>query len=68
MADDLGFIVIEYNQVSKWPDLNPYGSLHSEVEGARYEKHGLEQTAREHGRRETYALARVTLIEDGDSG
>lgn len=66
MSDRLGYVVIEYNQASRIPGLNPYGDLYDEIDGAREERRDLEQTARESGRRETYRIAEVTLIEDGE--
>ncbi len=58
----VGYVVIEYNQASHWPSLE-HDTLYDTVdEAAEVAKHAEEATERI-GRRETYAVARVELIE-----
>jgi hypothetical protein len=59
----IGYVVIEYNQASHWPALE-HETLYDTVdEAALAAKHAEEATQRV-GRRETYAVARVELIEE----
>ncbi|MFD0887188.1 hypothetical protein ACFQ08_21805 [Streptosporangium algeriense] len=67
VTDLLGYIVVEYPPGSAWPDCNPHGEIHSDLVGARYERHSLEMTARSAGGGETYRIAEVRLVvEDAD--
>ncbi len=57
----LGYVVIEYNQASHWPELHTPYMLETESEAW-----SVMETAQEHtkdvGRGETFAIARVELV------
>lgn len=66
MSDPIGFVVIEYNQASRQPDLSIAPALHRAEGDAAAEMAHLEAETAATGRRERYALAEVRLIERED--
>lgn len=62
MSDSVGFVVIEYNQASHLPELHlPY--LYSQDEAEQRAAEAREETAHI-GRKERYAVAEVTLLDE----
>lgn len=57
----LGYVVIEYNQASKWPAV--WSDLLDTEDEAREDARGARAQTAEIGRGETYAIAKVELIE-----
>lgn len=57
----LGFVVIEYNQASHWPELWSACLFDTEAEAQECVDEA-EKTNRANGRRETYRVARVELV------
>lgn len=59
----LGYVVIEYNQASRWPELWSDCLYDTDTEAQEFASEAERQN-REYGRRETYAVARVELVEE----
>lgn len=58
----VGFIVIEYNQASRWPDIWSAGCLYDTEAEAQEVADEAEGKNRRIGRGETYRVARVELV------
>lgn len=58
----LGYVVIEYNQASGWPQIWSQESLYDTEAEARQFADEAEDANRLNGRRETYRVARVELV------
>jgi len=60
----VGFVVVEYNQASGQPDLRRVGvELHFNLVDAEAEREHLRSNTAFVGRRETYAIAEVVIID-----
>lgn len=59
---EVGFVVIEYNQASHWPSLEHETLYDTEDEARERAEHARAYTEAI-GRGETYAVARVELVE-----
>lgn len=66
MSGVLGYVVIEYNQASYLPGLPLGVQLHGAERDAQDELDGFVELAAKAGRRETYKLAQVALLDDED--
>ena len=60
----IGFVVVEYNQASGWPDLTDAATLHTDLADACFERDVLADQARESGRGERYVVCEVAEPED----
>jgi hypothetical protein len=65
MSAGLGYVVIEYNQASGWPDLSSL-NLHTDLADACFERDVLADEAREAGRRERYVVCEVAEPKEED--
>ncbi len=61
----VGYVVIEYNQASHWPSLDG-DTLYDTVDEAALAAKHSEEAMLACGRRESYAVARVELVEEGN--
>jgi hypothetical protein len=59
---DIGYVVVEFNQVSHEPEVR--GPLYDDQRIAAAEADALRASTADIGRRERYAVAEVVLIED----
>ncbi|GIH69459.1 hypothetical protein [Sphaerimonospora thailandensis] len=66
MGEAIGYVVVEYNQASRMPDLPCAVTLHRSVDDARAEMEDLAAETARVGRRERYAIAAV-ILEDDDA-
>lgn len=64
--DPIGYVVIEYNQASHMPDLVAGAYLHRDLESAQDELADHAERTKGVGRRETYQVAAVHLLEPED--
>lgn len=62
----LGYVVIEFNQASSQPDPTPYSDLHWDIDAAKEALEDVRKRTANVGRRETYQLAEVVLLDAED--
>lgn len=60
----VGFVVVEYNQASGQPDLRTGAELHWSLADAKTERADLQADTASVGRRETYRIAEVVLVDE----
>jgi hypothetical protein len=65
-SDVIGYVVVEWNQASRLPDLTLWPDLHETEKAAQVELNSLREQAETWGRREQYRLAQVVLLGDED--
>lgn len=65
MSNDLGLVVIEYNQASRQPEIAPAAPyLFDDVEDAQEKAVTLTLETQQIGRRERYRVATVSIEDD----
>lgn len=60
----LGYVVIEYNQASRWPSVGSLDGLFNTEDEARHHAVICKEQIAKSGRGETYAIARVELVDE----
>lgn len=67
--DDLGYVIVEFNQASGRPRLAYHGDVYDNDVDALEDATGLMADNRQHGRLETFAVARLVReleVPDGE--
>lgn len=64
MSTTLGYVVIEFNQASRQPELGAFPFLSDDREEVQERLELLQRENRKAGRRERYAVGTVTIDEE----